>query len=351
MKEKENSLKEIDTFNWKDFTAKYQKPDTWRGIWQVSNTFIPFLAAWALMYFLLDISYVFTLLIALPAAGLLVRIFIIQHDCGHGSFFKSKSANNLTGTLSSFLTWTPYFYWRKGHGIHHAYSGNLEHRGIGDVYTMTIKEYLEKSKFERLKYRIYRNPLFLFLFIPAVVFVLWYRFPTSRNKALRKVEQNVYWTDLGLVVLIGGVIWLVGLKSFLMVQLPITIIATSVGQWLFFVQHQFPDTFWEHKNSWDYVKAAIQGSSYYKLPKVLQWFSGNIGFHHIHHLNPGIPNYLLERCHKSHPVFQQAPVLKIKSSLSCIRLHLWDEENKKLVGFNAVKKLKVNQFSLDQGSV
>lgn len=327
-----------DFNSWKKLIVNYQTPHTWKGIWQLTNSFIPFFLTWYLMYLSLDFSYWLTILLAVPAAGFLVRIFIIQHDCGHGSFFSSKKANNLTGLFCSFFTWTPYYYWRKGHGIHHANAGNLEGRGIGDVYTATVKEYLQKTTWEKIKYRIYRHPLFLFFFVPSIIFVLWYRFPTSRHKALRKVESNVYFTDLVLILLIGTLIYLVGLQTFLLIQIPITIISTSFGNWLFYVQHQFEDTYWETKEEWNYSKAAIQGSSYYKLPKILQWFSGNIGFHHIHHLNPGIPNYLLEKAYKKVPFLQQGVVLTIRKSFRSMMLHLWDEEQKKLISFRQFKQ-------------
>lgn len=326
-----------DSRSWKNMLANYQTSHTLKSVWQLLNSFIPFFITWYLMFLSVEYSYWLTLLLAIPEAGFLVRIFIIQHDCGHGSFFKSKKANNIVGLFCSFFTWTPYFYWRKGHGIHHANAGNLEGRGIGDVYTITVKEYLQKSKWERIKYRLYRHPLFLFLFIPAIVFIIWYRFPTSKNKALKKVEPNVYWTDLVLILLVGTMIWLVSLKMFLLIQLPIIFISTSIGNWLFYVQHQFEETYWANKEEWNYSKAAIQGSSYYKLPKVLQWFSGNIGFHHIHHLNPGIPNYLLEKCYRKTPALQKAPVLTIRKSFRSMMLHLWDEEQKKLISFRQLK--------------
>lgn len=333
-----------DLRSWKKLIVNYQTPHTWKAIWQLTNTFIPFFITWYLMYLSLGYSYWLTLLLAIPEAGFLVRIFIIQHDCGHGSFFNSKKTNNLTGLFCSFFTWTPYYYWMKGHGIHHATAGNLEGRGIGDVYTATVKEYMQKTTWEKIKYRLYRHPLFLFLFIPSIVFVLWYRFPTSKHKALKKVESNVYFTDLVLILLIGGLIFLVGLKTFLLIQIPITIISTSLGNWLFYVQHQFEDTYWEKKEDWDYTQAAIQGSSYYKLPKILQWFSGNIGFHHIHHLNPGIPNYLLEKCYKKVPFLQQGVVLTIRKSFSSMMLHLWDEEQKKLISFGQYKRREYSRI-------
>ncbi len=332
------TISKITSNEWKNLVIKYQSSHTWKSIWQLSNSILPFIAIWYAMYLSLDVSYWLTLLLAITAAGFQVRIFIIQHDCGHGSFFNSKKANNWTGILCSFITWTPYFYWRKGHGIHHANAGNLENRGIGDVYTLTVNEYLQRTKWGKLKYRMYRHPLFLFFFIPAIIFVLWYRFPTSRNKVFKKVQSNVYWTDLVIILIVGTLIWFVGLEAYLMVQLPIVFFAASAGNWLFYVQHQFENTYWADKNNWDFSLAAMQGSSYYKLPKVIQWFTGNIGFHHIHHLSPVIPNYKLEKCYNNNPVFQEVVTLNLRSSLKSMYLHLWDEDQKKLIGFRDLKK-------------
>lgn len=327
-----------DYGSWKNLLADYQASQAGKSVWQLINSFVPFFIIWYLMFHSVGYSYWLTLLLAIPESGFLIRIFIIQHDCGHGSFFKSKKANDVTGLLCSFFTWTPYYYWKKGHGIHHANAGNLEGRGIGDVYTLTVKEYQQRSRWGKIKYRLYRHPLFLFLFIPAIIFILWYRFPTSKNKALKKVESNVYWTDFVLVLLAGTMIWLVGLNTFLLIQLPIIFISTSAGNWLFYIQHQFEETYWADKENWNFSVAATQGSSYYKLPQVLQWFSGNIGFHHIHHLNPRIPNYLLEKCYRKIPALQKAPTLTIVKSLRSLLLHLWDEEQKKLISFRQLKQ-------------
>ncbi|MGE5621098.1 MAG: fatty acid desaturase [archaeon] len=334
--------------SWKNILNNYQTPHAWKSIWQLCNTFIPFFLTWYLMYRSVEYSYWLTLLLSIPAAGFLVRVFIIQHDCGHGSFFGSKKGNDLTGIFCSVFTWTPYYYWRRGHGIHHANAGNLAGRGIGDVYTATVKEYMQKSPWGKLRYRLYRHPLFLFVFIPSIIFVLWYRFPTSKNKALKKEEPNIYWTNLALFLIIGGAIWAAGWETFLLVQLPIIFLATSAGNWLFYVQHQFEDTYWAEKSEWSYSEAAIQGSSFYKLPKVLQWFTGNIGFHHIHHLNPGIPNYLLEKCHNKNPMLQRAVVLNIRKSLKSISLHLWDEEQKKLISFRQLKQMQISGISSEK---
>ncbi len=327
---------------WKGIVNKYQKSNKWKGIWQLINSFVPFVITWYLMFLSLNVNYVITLLLAFPAAGFLVRLFIIQHDCGHGSFFTSKKANDYGGMFCSIFTLTPYHYWRKSHAIHHASAGNLEHRGIGDISTLTISEYLKLSRWGKIKYRIYRNPFVLFLIAPTILFTIVYRFPASSSKAVKNLQRSVYVTSFILLALVSLLIFLIGFKSFFMIQIPITIISSSTGAWLFFVQHQFENTYWEKDESWDYTQAALQGSSYYKLPKVLQWFTGNIGFHHIHHLSPRIPNYHLEKCHKENQLFQKAVILTFRSSLKSMMLSLWDEKHKKLVGFRYLKKYKLN---------
>jgi omega-6 fatty acid desaturase (delta-12 desaturase) len=318
--------------------TKYHRSSTRSSIWQIADSFIPFFLTWFLMYLSLDLSYWITLLLSLPAAGFMARIFIIQHDCGHGSFFSSQKANDLVGMVSSVLTLTPYHYWRKSHAIHHAGAGKLEKRGIGDIYTMTVEEFQGLSKWGKLKYRLYRNPLVLFLFVPTVLFAIIYRFPISRMNALRQVELSVYLTNVAIAAVATGMIFLVGWKAFLAVQIPITIVTSSIGMWLFYVQHQFEDTYWSENDEWDYTEAALHGSSFYRLPKVLQWFTGNIGFHHVHHLSPRIPNYLLEKCHKENPEIQDVSVLTLRTSLRSLPLTLWDEQRKKLISFRQLKR-------------
>jgi omega-6 fatty acid desaturase (delta-12 desaturase) len=322
---------------WKSLAAKYQTPTAWKSSWQFANSLIPFLILWYLMVLSLEVGYWLTLLLSIPTAGFMVRLFIIQHDCGHGSFFKSRKANDWVGTVCSLFTWTPYRYWQKSHAIHHANAGNLEHRGIGDIYTMTVDEYLQQSRWGKLRYRVYRHPFFLFVIGASLLFIVLYRFPLASDKAMQKVRSSVYWTDLALVVVIGGLSWLIGWQAVLLVEAPIIIIAATAGAWLFYVQHQFEDAYWAGDDSWDYTLAALQGSSYYKLPKILQWFTGNIGFHHIHHLSPRIPNYQLQKCHDENPMFQNTVVLTLRSSLKTTFLSLWDEEQKKLISFNQLK--------------
>jgi acyl-lipid omega-6 desaturase (Delta-12 desaturase) len=324
---------------WNALVAKYQSTNTWQSTWQVVNSFIPFGLIWYLMYLSLAYSYWLTLALALPAAGFLVRIFIIQHDCGHGSFFKSRKASDFLGSICGLLTLTPYHYWRKCHAIHHASAGSLAERGIGDIYTMTVKEYLQQSRWERLKYRIYRHPFIMFVLAPSFLFFVLYRIPLAAPKSWKRERVSVHGTNLALALVVIGLSSLIGFKSFLLIQLPIAILAATMGTWLFFVQHQFEDTYYASGDNWDYTLAALQGSSYYQLPKVLQWFTGNIGFHHIHHLSPRIPNYRLQKCHEENPMFQQVVVLTVWTSLQSILLSLWDEDQNKLVSFRHLKSI------------
>lgn len=296
------------------------------------------------MFYTLNISFWLVLLLAFPAAGFVIRLFIIQHDCGHGSFFKSTRANDLCGLFCSIFTFTPYHFWRKKHSIHHKRAGNLKHRGIGDIYTMTVKEYFRKSGWEKFKYRLYRNPLILFVVFPVILFLIVYRFPSLKKDNLKNYRFSVYMTSLVIGFLIGVIIWLVGLKSFLLIQLPITAITSSAGSWLFFIQHQFEDTYWAEDKDWEFSEEAMHGSSYYKLPGILQWFTGNIGFHHIHHLSPRIPNYLLDKCQKENPELQEsAKILTLRKSLKSMFLSLWDEKQKKLVSYRQSKRLIRNE--------
>ena len=323
---------------WKDMVRPYQKPDNRRSIWQVVNSFGLFIIFWVLMAYSLNYSYWITLALSLPAAGMLVRIFIIQHDCGHGSFFSSRKANDYLGFACGVLTLTPYYQWRKSHAVHHATAGNLGRRDIHDVYTMTVDEYENLSWKGKVRYRLYRNPITLFLIVPMTLFVVLYRFPSPIAK--RKEKLNVLYNDLALLVLAVALSLLLGFREFLLIQLPIVFIATTAGTWLFFVQHQFEDTYWANADEWDYATAALQGSSYYKLPKVLQWFTGNIGFHHIHHLSPRIPNYRLESCFRANPDLHEVPTLTLGSSLKSMFLSLWDEEQRRLVSYREARRLR-----------
>ena len=326
----------LNNVSWRDLVAPYTTPDNWRSIWQIANSIIPLFLCYYLMYRSLSVSYWLTVALAFPTAGFMVRVFIIMHDCGHGSFFKSMRANQIVGTICGILANTPYFQWTREHAIHHATSGNLDRRGVGDVNTLTVKEYLALSKRDQFLYRLYRNPLVTFGIGPHYIFLWCSRF-VGENSGQRE-KRNVYLTNVALFAIWSTVIWAIGLKAFLLVWGPTQILAGLWGVWLFYVQHQYEDTYWRRQGDWDYATAALMGSSYYHLPRILQWFSGNIGYHHIHHLCGRIPNYKLEACHKATPVFQQAPTLTFWRSLKCMNLKLWDEDQRRLVRFSEVKQ-------------
>ena len=322
---------------WQAIVAKYAVPDTWRSLWQAANSIVPFLAMWYLMYRSLEISYWLTLALALPTAGFLVRVFIIFHDCGHGSFFKSKTANDTLGIITGFLTLTPYYYWRHDHAVHHSSASDLDRRGIGDVLTLTVDEYLALPWHKKVGYRIMRNPYILFTIGSLGVFVLANRF--WRPGTGGRERASVIWTNLA-VAGITAVLWyFIGWQAILLVDLPMRFVACSAGVWLFYVQHNFDGAYWQRHDKWDYFKAALEGSSFYKLPRLLQWFTGNIGFHHIHHLSPKIPNYKLEQAFKENAVFQIRPVT-IWISLKSLTYRLWDEQKHRLVGFNVLRSYR-----------
>ncbi len=330
-----------DVLAWKKIVAHYEKPAIGRSVWQVVNSVVPYIALWYLMYLSVQVSWWLTLPLAVLAAGFLVRIFIIFHDCGHGSFFKSRKANDVWGFITGVLTFTPYYLWRWEHAVHHASAGDLDRRGLGDVWTLTVQEYLEASRWKRFAYRLARNPVVLFGIAPAFLFLIRHRFTSC--KASKRERHSVYWTNLALLGVVACLIWLFGIKDYLLIQLTVTMVAGSVGVWLFYVQHQFEGVYWNRREDWDYTQAALQGSSFYKLPKVLQWFSGNIGFHHIHHLSPSIPNYNLEKCHKADPLFQSVPPVTLFSSLKSFTFRLWDERRNRLVGYRHLRLLRRQQ--------
>ena len=320
---------------WRKLVVQFEKPSLLRAVWQLVNTLGPFFLLWYFMYLSISVSWWLVWPQAVLAGLFLVRIFIIFHDCGHGSFFKSPRANAVTGFITGMLTWTPFHHWRWEHSIHHASSGNLDKRGVGDIWTMTIEEYLQASRAKRFSYRLARNPVVLFLLAPLYLFFIHQRFPKA--KANLREKQSVYWMNLALLAMVAGMCAIFGWKAYLLIQLVVTGVAGSLGVWMFYVQHQFEDVYWERAGEWDYFTAAIDGSSFYKLPRILQWFSGNIGFHHIHHLSARIPNYHLERCHRSHPLFQSVKPVTLFGSLKCAAYRLWDEKNKKLVGYGYLK--------------
>jgi len=324
---------------WIEIISKYNQPDMRKSIWQIINSLGPYLLLWVAMYFSLQISYFLTLGLAVIAAGFLVRVFIIFHDCGHGSFFRSKRTNKLVGTFLGSLVFTPYDRWHLDHAIHHKTVGNLDKRGQGDVMTLTVEEYEKLSKGKKLYYRIYRNPITIFAIAPFILFVIWFRFT---RKGMGKSERHsVYISNLIILAFCSAGILLMGWKAFLMIQLPVIYIATVAGVWLFYVQHQFEDVIWTREQDWDYQKMALEGSSYLKFPRVLQWFSGNIGFHHIHHLSPKIPNYKLEKCHKENSMFESIKPVDFLASMRTIKLRLWDEKAGQLISFRQLRRATV----------
>jgi omega-6 fatty acid desaturase (delta-12 desaturase) len=333
-----------EKFKWQGIVSKYAYPETWRSLWQVANSVIPFLFGWYLMYRSLEVSYWLTLLLAVPTAGFMVRCFIIFHDCCHGSFFKDIKTNDKLGMVLGVLVMTPYFYWKHEHAVHHATAGDLDRRGTGDVYTMTVEEYLAAPWHKKVGYRIMRSPLILFTIGAMLVFGIFHRF---WEPGTGKRERNsVIWTNLALFAVVGWLVLEMGWAAFLMVELPIMLIACGAGVWLFYVQHNFDPTYWERHKSWDFFNAGMDGSSFYKLPRILQWFTGNIGYHHIHHLSPRIPNYKLEQCHKENPAFQIEP-LTFRKSLNSLYFRLWDEKERMLVGWNHLKKYRTRKMGVE----
>lgn len=321
--------------DWKIATLPYQFPDVNRSIWQIINSLGPLILLFAGMYLSLKISYWLTLALAIPAAGFLVRTFIIFHDCCHGSFFKSKRANRIVGYITGILTFTPFERWQHDHSIHHATAGDLDRRGVGDVMTLTVDEYRALPPIKRFGYRLFRHPLIMFTVGPIYVFLISHRF--ALKKAGKRERMSVIITNLVLLVMVGSLSYFLGWKEYLMVHLPIIVFGTTAGVWLFYVQHNYEGSFWTRHTNWDFASAGLKGSSFYKLPRLLQWFTGNIGFHHIHHLNPRIPNYKLEACYRNSEIFQHVKPLTIRSSLKSLNLRLWDEPSKRLVSLAALK--------------
>ena len=323
---------------WNRNLSPYMGPETRRSLAQLLVSAGLFVLLWALAYQALDVGYWLTLLLAVPTAGFLMRLFMIQHDCGHGSFFRSRKARDIVGFWIGVLTLTPYAYWRKTHAYHHAHSGDLDHRGFGDIDTLTVKEYLALPRMGRFWYRLYRNPLFLFGIGATLHFVFVHRYPWTTPREWKGAWRSVWLTNLALAGIVAAMALTIGLKSFLMVHAPVVLVTCSTGVWLFYVQHQFENTYWHRQNDWDYYDAALEGSSFLDLPKPLQWLTANIGIHHVHHLNARIPNYRLEEAMKGVKELQSPTRVTIFDSLALVRLALWDEEKERLVRFRDVMK-------------
>lgn len=308
--------------------AAFAQPDTKNSLIQLFNTFIPFFGLWFLAYLSLNVSYFLTLGITVIAAGFLTRIFIIFHDCCHLSFFKQKRHNHILGFLTGVLTLFPYLQWQHSHSIHHATSSNLDKRGTGDIWLLTVNEYKAAPLYTKIAYRLYRNPFIMFILGPIYVFLITNRF--NKKGARRKERLNTYLTNLAIAALAAVCCLIFGWQSFLLVQGPIFLISGSIGVWLFYVQHTFEDSYFEADENWSYVQAAVEGSSFYKLPKLLQWLTGNIGYHHVHHLSPKVPNYKLETAHEQHEPLKNVPTITLKTSLQSLAFRLWDEEKSNL---------------------
>ncbi|MBB4664703.1 fatty acid desaturase [Conexibacter arvalis] len=320
---------------WRDEIAPYAVPDRRRSMLDLATSVLPYLLLWPAMVWSLERSYWLTLALAVPAAGFLLRSFIVFHDCCHGSFFASRGANTWVGRFTGLLVFTPFASWRHSHAVHHATAGDLDRRGEGDVPTMTVAEYRAAGPGKRLGYRLFRNPLVLFGLGPIWSFVLYPRF--VKRSMRPRIRNSVLLTNAVLAAALGGLVWLIGWQALLLVQTPLVLLAGGAGVWLFFVQHQFEDTYWESSEQWSYADAALRGSSYLKLPQPLQWFSGNIGLHHVHHLSARVPNYRLQAAHDELPVFRSVPVLGIGDALRAPRLKLWDEERGRIVTFREAR--------------
>lgn len=331
-------MKADNETNWTRILQGYRNVDQRRSMIEVVLTIIPFTLLWVTMWASLSVTYWLTLLLALPTAGFLVRLFMIQHDCGHGSFFRRRIVNDWVGRFLGVLTLTPYDHWRESHAIHHATSGKLDHRGIGDIDLLTVTEYLSLSRWGRLRYRIYRHPAVMFGIGPAYLFLLQNRLPAGKLWAHPRGWVSAMTTNCAIIAAFLAVSWLVGVTPFLMVHLPVILVAASIGVWLFFIQHQFEETYWARKPVWNHQDAALQGSSHYVLPPWLQWMTANIGIHHVHHLCSGIPFYRLPTVLKDHPALEATGKLTILESFKCVKLALWDEAENRLISFAELRR-------------
>jgi omega-6 fatty acid desaturase (delta-12 desaturase) len=326
--------------NWNRILRPYWGADTRKSVIQLLTSAIPFVALWYAMLRSLEVGYWLTLLLAVPTAGFLMRLFMIQHDCGHGSFFKSRRARDWVGRVIGVLLLTPYEYWRKTHAYHHAHSGDLTFRGFGDIDTFTVKEYLSLTRMKRLGYRLYRNPAILLTVGPLFHFIVKHRYPWDVPRAWKHAWRGVWWTNAAIVAVVA-VMWMtIGLKTFLMIQGPVTFLACALGVWLFYVQHQFEHTYWHWHEQWDYYDASLHGSSYLALPKPLQWMTANIGVHHVHHMSARIPNYKLQKAHDDNPEFHVVTKMTIKDTWKLLRLTLWDEDHEQLIGFRELRRMR-----------
>lgn len=327
--------------DWARVLADYREPSHARSVFELLVTAIPFFVLWVLTWALLERTHWLSLILVVPAAGLLVRLFMIQHDCGHGSFFRDRRLNDLVGRVLGVLTLTPYDHWKRTHAVHHATSGHLDRRGMGDITTLTVQEYLALPRLGRLRYRLYRHPLVMFGFGPAYLFLLQHRLPVGlMRRGGWRPWISAMGTNAGIAVLALAAMWFVGVTPFLLIHLPIVIIAATIGVWLFYVQHQFEDTFWSDGADWSMHEAALHGSSHYDLPRPLRWLTANIGIHHVHHLASRIPFYRLTQVLRDQPELRDIGRLTLLESFRCVRLVLWDESRRRLVSFRQLRQLR-----------
>lgn len=326
--------------------TSFAKADMRKSIIQLANSFIPFILLWVAAYQALSVSIWLSLPLSILAAGFVVRIFIIFHDCTHMSFFKNAKANRVVGTITGIITHFPFAKWKREHAIHHATSGNLDKRGTGDIWVMTVEEYEEASFFGKLSYRLYRNPIVMFGLGPIYLFLFTNR--VNRKDAKRKERMNTYLINAVIVAVYAILALTIGWQALLIIQLPILFVAGAAGIWLFYVQHQFEDSYFENEEEWDYVKAAVDGSSYYKLPKAMEWLTGSIGYHHVHHLSPRVPNYRLEEAHNSIPPLHKATTITLWTSLESVRFRLYSKAHRSFITFKQYKKMKKNETSLQK---
>jgi omega-6 fatty acid desaturase (delta-12 desaturase) len=319
--------------------APYREPDQLRSVLELVITGGSFVVLWAAAWWALSVSYWLTLAISVPAAAFLMRLFLIQHDCGHWAFFRNRALNDWVGRTLGVLTMTPYDYWRRSHAIHHATSGNLDKRGVGDIDILTVREYRTMPRSRRIQYRLYRHPIVLFIIGPAYQFLLRNRLPLVLGKADRRYWISTMGTNASIAVVVGVMIYAIGFGPFLMVQLPVTLIASAIGVWLFYVQHQFEHTYWDKDEDWQLHEAALHGSSHYDLPGVLRWITANIGVHHVHHLSSRIPFYRLPQVLRDFPELTEVKRLTLIESFACLKLRLWDETQRRLVSFKEARAL------------
>jgi omega-6 fatty acid desaturase (delta-12 desaturase) len=324
---------------WSEGLAPYARPSVPLSILDLATSVVPYLGLSVAMYFSLRVSVILTLAIGVLAAGFLLRTYIMFHDCSHGSFLPSRRGNRWLGMVLGVIVLTPFLQWRHNHAIHHATAGDLDRRGGGDVPTLTVEEYYARDWRGRLGYRLFRNPVVMFGLGPLFAMVLSPRIVS--REARPALRHSVHATNLALAVLVAGLCWLIGWRSYLLIQGPSALLAGAAGIWLFYVQHQFEDTYWERGGQWTYPDAALRGSSYLRLPQPLQWFSGNIGLHHVHHLNARIPNYNLQRAHNANAIFHDIPIVSLWSGLRAVRLKLWDEDRARLVTFAEARSSRV----------